>query len=85
MGETGTEAPFCLGQRLFVEIQARGRAGDVSYFVTGVDLGQLRSDGGLVGMQFTVGASPITVTALGRMCAPGNSRVHALRLLDATL
>lgn len=46
--------------------------------------GTLRNDwNGWAGMKFTVGSAPVAVTALGRMFAPGNEGVHAVRLVDA--
>lgn len=36
-----------------------------------------------VGMKFTVGAAPITVTQLGRMYHAGNNKVHTVKLVDA--
>jgi hypothetical protein len=35
------------------------------------------------GMQFTVGATPLTVTALGRIYVAGNTRAHLVRLVNA--
>lgn len=39
---------------------------------------------GWVGMQFTVGNNPISVTSLGRMYVPGNNGTHALKLVRAS-
>ena len=51
-------------------------------FVTNAVPGRHRNDfAGWVGMEFTVGATPLTVTALGRMCAVGNGASHELRLV----
>ncbi len=36
-----------------------------------------------MGMRFTVGGTPLSVNALGRMVAPGNSRTHQLKLVNA--
>jgi hypothetical protein len=36
-----------------------------------------------MGMRFTVGGIPLNVNALGRMVAPGNSRTHQLKLVNA--
>jgi len=36
-----------------------------------------------MGMRFTVGGMPLNVNALGRMVAPGNSRTHQLKLVNA--
>jgi hypothetical protein len=45
---------------------------------------QLRNDfGGWVGMQFTVGASPLNATSLGRICVSGNSSIHIVKLVSA--
>ena len=54
-------------------------------FVTGTTLNTSRNDfGGWLGMRFTVGAAPITVTQLGRLWLSGNSQTHALKLVDAS-
>ncbi|HEX8528556.1 MAG TPA: RICIN domain-containing protein [Cytophagales bacterium] len=36
-----------------------------------------------MGMRFTVGGTPLNINALGRMVAPGNSRTHQLKLVNA--
>ncbi len=36
-----------------------------------------------MGMRFTVNGTPLNVNALGRMVAPGNSRTHQLKLVNA--
>jgi hypothetical protein len=52
--------------------------------VTGITIGSLRSDfTGFVGMGFQVAGAPLTVSRLGRFKAPGNSRTHVLKLVDA--
>ena len=38
---------------------------------------------GYVGLQFTVGPSPITVSDLGRVCVPGSTGTHLLELVNA--
>jgi hypothetical protein len=54
-------------------------------FVTSKVLGTLRNDvTGWIGMKFTVGASPLTVTALGRTFASGNSSTHLVELVKAS-
>jgi hypothetical protein len=55
-----------------------------SPFLTAASLiGGLRNNyDGPVGMKITVGASPITVTSLGRMFFTGNSASHTVRLTD---
>lgn len=46
----------------------------------------LRSDfSGWVGTRLTVGANSLTVTSLARMCAPGNSRSHKVKLVRSNL
>ncbi|MGA2712969.1 MAG: discoidin domain-containing protein [Bryobacteraceae bacterium] len=55
-------------------------------FVTGYALGRqaVRNDfTGWVGTSLTVGASPLTVTALGRACLPGNSNSHTVKFVNA--
>lgn len=53
-------------------------------FVTGTTLSTLRSDiTGFLGMRFQVGASPVTVTSLGRIFAPGNTATHVVKLVNA--
>ncbi len=54
-------------------------------FITGYALsGQsLRSDfTGWVGMKLTVGANPLTVSALGRICVANNVQTHAVKFVD---
>jgi hypothetical protein len=38
---------------------------------------------GWVGMQLAVGPNPLRVTAVGRMCIAGNSKVHTVKLVSA--
>ncbi len=53
-------------------------------FITGQTLGTLRNDfSGYVGMQFTVGNAPISLTSVGRIYVSGNSQLHTLKLVDA--
>ncbi|MBZ5675069.1 MAG: immunoglobulin domain-containing protein [Acidobacteriia bacterium] len=52
--------------------------------VTSKTLGQTRNNyTGWVGMKFTVGAAPMTVTSLGRIVGPGNSAAHIVKIVDA--
>ena len=54
-------------------------------FITGTTLNTSRNDfSGWLGMRFTVGAAPISVTQLGRLWLSGNSLAHALKLVDAS-
>ena len=39
---------------------------------------------GWLGMQVTVGASPITVSSLGRICVTGNSGIHTVEFVNAS-
>jgi len=54
-------------------------------FVTAATLGALRNDfNGWLGMKFTVGTSPLNVTALGRYVITGNSGTHTMKLVNAS-
>jgi hypothetical protein len=54
-------------------------------YVTSTSVGTLRSNfTGWVGMSFTVGSSPITVSGLGRMFAPGDTGSHAVEIVTAS-
>lgn len=54
-------------------------------FLTGFTTGTLRSNwNDYIGMKFTVGASPLTVTSLGRVCVAGNSGTHTIKLVLAS-
>jgi hypothetical protein len=64
-----------------------GQQGGGQAFLTGYALNgpPLRNDfGGLVGMQFTVGASALNVNALGRIFITGNSGTHTVKLVQAS-
>src|SRR6202142_1197580 len=53
-------------------------------FVTSTTLGTIRNNyTGWVGMNVTVGGSPITVSSLGRMFAPGNTGSHLVKIVNA--
>ena len=53
--------------------------------VTSYVQGTLRNDfNGWLGMKITVGASPITVTSLGRMFYTGNNGTHSLKVVFAS-
>jgi len=67
-----------------LNVQSSGGGGTGTAFVTGEVLGALRNNyTGWVGMSITVSGSPLTVTALGRMFAPGNSGTHTLKIVNA--
>jgi len=56
-------------------------------FVTGyaLDSPVLRNNfSGWVGMELTVGANPLTVTSLGRICIAGNSGSHVVKFTNAS-
>lgn len=54
-------------------------------FVTNTSLGAMRSDApGWAGFQITTGSQPLTLTALGRLCSPGNSLLHELHVVRAS-
>ena len=45
----------------------------------------LRNDfSGFAGMQLTVGARPLNVYSLGRVCVAGNAQTHTVKLVDAS-
>lgn len=53
-------------------------------YVLSTSLGYLRNNySGWVGTSITVDVSPITITALGRMFAPGNSGPHTVKIVNA--
>jgi uncharacterized protein YfiM (DUF2279 family) len=53
-------------------------------FVIGHSMSTLRNDfTGWLGTEITVGASPLSVTHLGRWVVPGNSGTHTVKLVDA--
>lgn len=57
---------------------------DTSPFVTSVAAGTLRSNySDYVGLQFSTGNAPVTITELGRYYVPGNSGTHVLKLVAA--
>ena len=63
-------------------VQAPGSA---TNFVTSKVLGTVRNNySGWVGMAIRVGASPVTVNALGRIVVSGNSATHTLKLVNGT-
>lgn len=67
-----------------LSVQSAGGGGTGTPFVTSEVLGAPRNNyTGWVGMSVTVSASPLTITALGRLFAPGNSGTHTLKLVNA--
>lgn len=64
-------------------VSAAGPAG--TPFILGQTLGTLRNDfTGCVGFIFTVGASPIDISALGRWVVAGNSGTHVVYVTDGS-
>ncbi len=56
-----------------------------TYFVTSESLGTLRNNyTGYVGMNITVGAAPITVTALGRIVTGSSGGSHIVKIVQAS-
>jgi hypothetical protein len=54
-------------------------------YVASATLGAIRNNfTGWIGMALTVGNTPISITQLGRMVAPGNSGIHALKIVTAS-
>ncbi len=54
-------------------------------FVAEAVPGRRRSDfSGWIGLEFRVGERPVLITSLGRMAAAHNTRVHQLKIVDAT-
>ncbi len=56
-------------------------------FLTGYALngpGVRNNFGGWVGMKVTVGASPLSVSAVGRICVAGNSGTHSVKFVSAS-
>ncbi len=52
------------------------------YFTISKTLGTIRNNfTGWVGVRITIGSTPITVNALGRIVAPGNSQSHKVKLV----
>lgn len=57
----------------------------VPQFVTGFNGTALRNNfGGYVGMQLTVGAKPLVVYSVGRVCASGNAQSHIVEFVNAS-
>lgn len=53
-------------------------------FITGSSPGAARNDfDGWVGMIMTVGADPLVVSSMGRVCVAGNSGTHIVKFVDA--
>jgi hypothetical protein len=59
-------------------------ASSISAFVSSFHLGTQRNNySGWVGTTFTVGATPLTVNALGRYVSAGDSASHIVKFVDA--
>jgi hypothetical protein len=73
-------------QTATANFQCSGSSGPAS-FLTGYALNgpPLRNNfTGWAGLKFTVGASPVTVASLGRVCVANNTMVHAVKLVAAS-
>ena len=85
----GNWSPYTVSGRCFVPLDFKYLTGAPAQtsetgYVTGQKLGTVRNDfSGYVGMQVVVGAEPLTVTALGRMMASGNSGIHTVKFVRA--
>src|SRR5262249_54323154 len=54
-------------------------------FVTSTALGTIRNNfSGFVGMIIQTGSSALTINALGRFAAPGNTGAHLVKIVEAT-
>ncbi|HLG98215.1 MAG TPA: hypothetical protein VKX49_18000 [Bryobacteraceae bacterium] len=54
-------------------------------FITSQTLGKIRNDyDGWVGFHLIVSSTPLKIAGLGRLCAPGNTEVHALKVVNST-
>jgi hypothetical protein len=62
-----------------------GSVGTSTPFVSSYVQGTLRNDfNGWLGLKFTVGPSPIVVSALGRIFIAGNGGTHTVKLINAS-
>ena len=69
---------------LTLTVNASPPPGKPTAFVTSISVSTLAETlPPWVGMELQVGASPLTVTALGRIYLPGNNQTHTLKLVDA--
>ena len=62
-------------------------AGGPSNFVTGFALNSpptRNNFGGFVGMKLTVGANPLDIASVGRVCIPGNGGNHSVKFVRAS-
>jgi len=60
-------------------------SGQTAFVTSVLTLDTLRNDfNGWLGLRFTVGPSPITITDLGRFCISGNGGTHTLKLVNGT-
>jgi hypothetical protein len=76
-GSTGTSSPG-------VVITVNNPSSLTTPLVTGTPASNLRNDyEGFVGLEFTVGSTPIKVSQLGRWVVAGNSATHKVKLVDA--
>jgi hypothetical protein len=83
IGPAGSDVPLNLSPQTITGCQSSQPVPNV--FVTGTALGTLRNNwSGWVGMQFTVGSQPITVTTLARTAVSGNTASHQVKIVQAS-
>jgi Divergent InlB B-repeat domain/NHL repeat len=59
-------------------------SGGANAFVTSYTQGEIRNNySGWIGMSFTVGATPLNVSSLGRICVAGDSQTHTIEIVSA--
>ena len=67
-----------------VNVTVNNGGAGLTAFLTSQTLGPVRNNyTGLVGMEFTVSATPLSVTSLGRYVAPGDTGTHTVKLVQA--
>jgi len=77
-GNTGTSAPIT------ITVSNSSSSGDAPFLTSGPPSSYLRNDfAGFVGLQFTVGSNPLTVSQLGRWVLAGNGQTHTVKLVDS--
>jgi hypothetical protein len=78
----GAGAEYTLGSPAAATVTIQDDEAGSTPFVTSFVAGTLRNNySGWVGMQVTAGASPVTVTELGRIMVSGNSGTHTVKLV----
>ena len=86
LGASGTQYECVVGNNLgsATSSVATLTVQTAASYVSGESLGTLRNNfSGWVGMSVTVGGTPLTVTALGRIAVAGNTGSHAVQIVNA--